>query len=154
MYIKQDMDFNDLMDNCWSGAIDTLKTIEEHDKEDELMAHLEEIFESYFDNVPTMTEVNDYLWFEPETIFECLGISESENEEDEEEEEIDYEEGETEKECTTFDSFCRKYECEKCPYDEYCKTMDDCRQRYLDLKWPDDEDDEKDENGGYIVPLF
>lgn len=91
MYIKQDMDFNDLMNNCWGGAIDTLKTIEEHDKENELISHLEEIFGSYFDNVPTMTEVNDYLWFEWETIFEALGISESENEE-----EIDYEEGVTE----------------------------------------------------------
>ena len=86
MYIKQDMDFNDLMENCWSGAIDTLKTIEEHDKEDELMSHLEEIFESYFDfdNVPTMTEVNDYLRFEDETIFEALGISETEEEEEKE----------------------------------------------------------------------
>ena len=83
MYIKQDMDFNDLMNNCWSGAVDTLKTIEEHNKEEELMAHLEEIFESYFDNVPTMTEVNDYLWFEDEYIFQCLGISETEEEEEE-----------------------------------------------------------------------
>lgn len=148
MYIKQDMDFNDLMNNCWSGAIDTLKTIEEHDKEEELMTHLEEIFESYFDNVPTMTEINDYLWFEDEAIFEALGISETE------EEEIEYEEGETEKECVDFNSFCRRYECEKCPYDDHCKTIDDCRKRYLDLKWPDDEDDEKDEHGGYIIPLF
>ena len=83
MHIKQDMDFNDLMSNCWSGAIDTLKMIEEHDKEDELIAHLEEIFESYFDNVPTMTEVNDYLWFEDEAIFDALGISESEDDEEE-----------------------------------------------------------------------
>lgn len=82
MYIKQDMNFNDLMNNCWSGAVDTLKTIEEHDKEDELMAHLEEIFESYFDNVPTMTEVNDYLWFDSERIFEFLEISEMEEEEE------------------------------------------------------------------------
>lgn len=82
MYIKQDMDFNDLMNNCWSGAIDTLKTIEEYDKEDELIKHLEDIFEAYFDNVPTMTEVNDYLWFEDEAIFEALGISEIEDEEE------------------------------------------------------------------------
>lgn len=80
MYIKQDMDFNDLMKNCWSGALDTLKTIEEHGKEDELMVHLEDIFESYFDNVPTMTEVNDYLWFDWENIFEALEISEAEEE--------------------------------------------------------------------------
>lgn len=84
MYIKQDMDFNDLMNNCWSGAINTLKTIEEHDKEDELMEYLKETFGFYFDNVPTMTEVNDYLWFEDEAIFEALGISEIEDEEEEE----------------------------------------------------------------------
>ena len=83
MYIKQDMDFNDLINNCWSGAIDTLRTIEENDKEDELMVHLAEVFETDFENVPTMTEVNDYLWFEDETIFEALGISETEEEEEE-----------------------------------------------------------------------
>ena len=80
MYIKQDMGFNDLMNNCWSGAVDTLKTIEEHDKEDELMAHLEE---QWLDEMPTMTQINDYLWFEDEFIFQCLGISETEEEEEE-----------------------------------------------------------------------
>lgn len=80
MYIKQDMDFNDLMENCWSGAIDTLTTIEEHDKEDEFMEHLKDVFGFYYDNVPTMTEVNDYLWFDWEDIFEALGISEAEEE--------------------------------------------------------------------------
>lgn len=151
MYIKQDMDFNDLMNNCWSGAVDTLKTIEKHDKEEELMSHLEEM---YYDEIPAMTEINDYLWFEDETIFNVLGIFESENEEDEEEEEIEYEEGVTEQDCIDFNSFCRQFNCEKCPYNDHCKTIDDCRKRYLDLKWPDDEDDEKDENGGYIIPLF
>ena len=82
MYIKQDMDFNDLINNCWCGAINTLKTVGEHNKEDELIKHLEDIFEAYFDNVPAMTEVNDYLWFEDEAIFETLGISEIEDEEE------------------------------------------------------------------------
>ena len=116
MYIKQDMDFNDLMNNCWSGAIDTLKTIEEHGKEDELMAHLEEIFESYFDNVPTMTEVNDYLRFEDEAIFECLGISETEEEEEEnilEENEIDF------SQYVDFDCFCAGRDCNTCPFFHY-----------------------------------
>lgn len=107
MYIKQDMDFDDLMNNCWSGAIDTLKTIEEHDKEEELMAHLEETFESYFDNVPTMTEINDYLRFEWEAIFECLGISESEDEEEEIDIDFSF--------YKNFDSFCEDYRCEDCP---------------------------------------
>lgn len=115
MYIKQDMDFNDLMKNCWSGAIDTLKTIEEHDKEDELMAHLEE---QWPDEVPTMTEVNDYLWFEDEFIFECLEISESEDEEEEEEDvleesEIDF------SQYVDFDSFCAGRDCNTCPFFHY-----------------------------------
>ena len=57
MYIKQDMDFNDLMNNCWSGAIDTLKTIEEHDKGDEWMQHLDDAF----DECPDVTRINDDL---------------------------------------------------------------------------------------------
>lgn len=117
MYIKQDMGFNDLMNNCWSGAIDTLKTIEEHDKEEELMAHLDEIFESYFDNVPTMTKVNDYLWFDWETIFDALGISESEDEEEEEdiieENEIDF------SQYKDFDCFCAGRDCNVCPFFHY-----------------------------------
>ena len=118
MYIKQDMDFNDLMKNCWSGAIDTLKTVEEHDKENELIKHLEDIFEAYFDNVPTMTEVNDYLWFEDAEIFEALGISEMEDEEEEEEDileenEIDF------SQYTDFDSFCDGRDCNTCPFFHY-----------------------------------
>lgn len=113
MYIKQDMDFNDLINNCWSGAINTLKTIEEHDKEDELMAHLEE---QWFDEVPTMTEINDYLWFEDEFIFEALGIFETEEEEEEdvwEENEIDF------SQYTDFDSFCAGRDCNTCPFFHY-----------------------------------
>src|SRR5699024_1412091 len=79
MYIKQDMDFNDLMENCWSGAIDTLKTDEEHDKEEELM----QLLEDAFDECPDITRINDYLWFSDEDIFECLGISKLEEEEEE-----------------------------------------------------------------------
>lgn len=134
MYIKQDMDFGDLMENCWSGAIDTLKTIEEHDKEKELMALLEEM---WMEEVPTLTAINDYLWFEPETVFDCLGIFENE-----EEEEIDYEEGETEQETNDFDEFCGMFnKCEKCPYDNYCKTLTDCRNRYSDLKAKEEDEE-------------
>lgn len=114
MYIKNDMSFNDLMNNCWSGAIDTLNTIEKHGKEDELMAHLEEL---WLDKVPTMTEVNDYLWFEDEFILECLGISESE---DEEEEEDDLEESEIDfSQYVDFDSFCAGRDCNTCPFFHY-----------------------------------
>ena len=69
MYIKEDYDFNDLMNNCWSGAEETLKVIEENGKEDAFMELLEMTFTE-----PTMTEVNDYLRFDDDSIFEELGI--------------------------------------------------------------------------------
>ena len=113
MYIKQDMDFSDLMNNCWSGAINTLKTIEEHDKEEELM----QLLEDAFDECPDITRINDYLWFSDEDIFECLGISESE---EEEEEEDDLEESEIDfSQYVDFDSFCAGRDCNTCPFFHY-----------------------------------
>ena len=75
MYVKIEMDdFRTLKNNSWSGALDTLKDIEEADKEDELMYFLEEIFA---DTTPTETEVNDFLWFERDYIYESLGLDEN-----------------------------------------------------------------------------
>ena len=79
--VKQEMSFEDLKNNCWSGALNTLSTIEEEGKEEELMNHLEDIF---YDSTPTMTELNDYLWFEDELIYDALGITEEDEEEEEE----------------------------------------------------------------------
>lgn len=74
MYVKIEMDYRTLKNNSWSGALDTLKDIEEADKEDELMYFLEEIFA---DTIPTETEVNDFLWFERDYIYESLGLDEN-----------------------------------------------------------------------------
>ena len=74
MYVKIEMDYRTLKNNSWSGALDTLKDIEEADKEDELMYFLEEIFA---DTIPTETEVNDFLWFERDCIYENLGLDEN-----------------------------------------------------------------------------
>lgn len=131
MYIKQDMDFNDLMENCWSGAIDTLKTIEEHDKEEELM----QLLEDAFDECPDITRINDYLWFSDEDIFECLGISESE--EEEEEEEDDLEESEIDfSQYIDFDSFCAGRDCDTCPFFHYVMENNgfDCEE-YFNQKY-------------------
>lgn len=76
MEIKDDFSFNDLMNKCWSGAKDTLDMIEDKGYEDELMSHLEDVF---YGDIPTMTEVNDYLWFEEDAIKEALGIFELED---------------------------------------------------------------------------
>ena len=70
MEIKKDYSFYELKKNSWCGAIDTLETIEENEKEEEFMILLENTFE----NVPTEVEVNDFLWFEDDFIFEELEI--------------------------------------------------------------------------------
>jgi hypothetical protein len=57
--------------NAWSGAKDTLQTIREHNKIKDLEYMLEELFQ---ETTPTETEINDFLWFEDEYIFESLGI--------------------------------------------------------------------------------
>lgn len=75
MYVKIEMDYRTLKNNSWSGALDTLKDIEEADKEDELMYLLEEIV--FADTTPTETEVNDFLWFERDYIYESLGLDEN-----------------------------------------------------------------------------
>ena len=75
--VKTSWDFEDLRNNCWSGAIDTLNTVYNHDKEEDLMWLIEEEF---FGEIPTMTQVNDFLWFEDEYIFDALGIDEEEDE--------------------------------------------------------------------------
>ena len=74
MYVKIEMDYRTLKNNSWSGALDTLKDIEEADKEDELMYLLEEIFT---DTTPTETEVNDFLWHDRDYIYESLGLDEN-----------------------------------------------------------------------------
>lgn len=61
MEIKMYMSFDNLKEHCWSGAIRNLEEIEEAGLEDELMFHLEEVF---CDETPTITQVNDYLWFD------------------------------------------------------------------------------------------
>lgn len=74
MYVKIEMDYRTLKNNSWSGALDTLKDIEEADKEDELMYFLEEIFNG---EIPTETEVNDFLWHDRDYIYELLGLDEN-----------------------------------------------------------------------------
>ena len=68
MYVKKEIDFEDLKDMCWSGAIDTLEKIEKEEKEEELMELLESSFE---DNIPTETELNDFRSEERRVGKEC-----------------------------------------------------------------------------------
>ena len=62
---------------AWSGAVDTLDRVKEAGKCDELKSILEDLYPDGMSE----TELNDLLWFEPETVFEWLGIEEEEEEE-------------------------------------------------------------------------
>lgn len=80
----------------WSGAVDTLNTLTDEQK-DELEAILEELYP----NGMGETSLNDILWFENDTIAEWLGFDdwedlERENSGEEDEEDDDDEEDETE----------------------------------------------------------
>ena len=77
----------------WSGAVDTLNTLT-NDQKDALEANLKEL---YLDGVDE-TRLNDLLWFENDTIAEWLGFEDWEDLERENsgEEEDEEEEDETE----------------------------------------------------------
>lgn len=77
--VRRELDFNDLFNECWSGAVDTLRTIQENNKEDELMSLLAL---DVFGETPDLTEVNDLLWFDSEWIFETLGIDTDSDDDD------------------------------------------------------------------------
>ena len=81
MYVKNDLDFNDLQNECWECDY-TLDAISENNKEEEFMDLLEEQFGG---DIPTMTEVNDFIRFNDDFIFDELGIRIDDDEEEEEE---------------------------------------------------------------------
>lgn len=73
MIIRREIDdFDSLKDELWSGAIQTMETIEENDKEDEFMDLLDELFPEGEE----LTSLNDFIRFDSDYIFETLGISE------------------------------------------------------------------------------
>lgn len=77
MYVKIELNgFEAIKHNSWSGAIDTLIDIENAEKEDDFMNLLESYFENSEDT-PTETEVNDFIWFERDFIYENLGLNEN-----------------------------------------------------------------------------
>ena len=67
----------------WSGAETTAQRIWE-ERGTEGWNELEAILEDAYPDGMDETELNDLLWFEPETIFEWLGIGDEEDEEQEE----------------------------------------------------------------------
>lgn len=132
MEIKKEYNsFYEIEEMVWSGAVDTLNSIVEADKEDEFMALLEEVF---WDETPTDTEVNDFIWFETDFIFEHLGLDEN-GEEPMDKNEIEEMKREQEADlikAETFDDFCGDRCCELCLFGDCAMKCTDVFAEYKD----------------------
>jgi len=70
MSVVTEISAYELRGALWSGALDTLETIIENGKLQELMGLLEELYPEPVD----ITAINDLLWFDDDFIFEQLSI--------------------------------------------------------------------------------
>lgn len=124
--------FNDLMDMAWSGAVDTLNDITKADKEIELMNLMDDCFmnDILTGKTPTETEINDWLWFDRDFIYEHCGLNENGELPTDENDMLESLESLDDTEC--FDDFCD--DCGKCCLDAYCGTVGDCNAMFDDIK--------------------
>ena len=70
--VKKEMNFTQLLENCWEGADTFLYEVQDAGKEDELMQHLSEVF---YDGPADMYELNDYLRYNSDSIREYIGMN-------------------------------------------------------------------------------
>ena len=80
IFVRKELDFDDIKRETWC-CDDVLETIENAGLENDFMAHLEEIYYMSGEELPTLTELNDYIRFDYELIYESIGL-ELESEED------------------------------------------------------------------------
>ena len=130
MEIRKEINgFYELADMVWSGAIDTIADIQNANKENEFMDFLEMVF---CDDVSTDTEVNDFIWFERDYIYENIGLTENGNLPEDEMEETLNESIESLELEDDFEDFCN--DCDTCICNNICSTVDDCKALFEDYK--------------------
>lgn len=130
MEIRKEINgFYELADMVWSGAVDTIADIQNANKENEFMNFLEMVF---CDDVPTDAEVNDFIWFEREYIYENIGLTENGNLPEDEMAEILNESIESLENEEEFEDFCN--DCDTCICNDICSTVDDCKALFEDYK--------------------
>ena len=76
MKVRQDISLEKF--EAWSGGVDTKERIIEAGKESAFESYIEEVYPEGID----AEDLNDFLWFEEDYIFEFLGIKEEEEETD------------------------------------------------------------------------
>lgn len=77
MYYKQVFDINEF--EFWSGGLDTFTELQNYVTLEQIQYHIENHFS---EEIPTDTDINDYLWYNRDEIFAELGIKEKATEED------------------------------------------------------------------------
>lgn len=72
MEIRQDVDAYELGGMLWSGGKETWdELVKSGISENDIMSHLEEVFPDGAD----LTDVNDYLWHDGDTVMDALGYT-------------------------------------------------------------------------------
>lgn len=74
IYITGVNNWNDLKDQSWSGALQTLEAIEEKGKEEEFMDLLNDLISNEEDQRMEETTLNDFIWFDTDYIEEVLDV--------------------------------------------------------------------------------
>ena len=127
MTITYELDLNSFQ--AWSGAKETLERIQREGK----CGLLEQILDDIYPEGMTETELNDLLWFEPETVYEWLGIrSEGQIEKEIEEAEAELEEKLSDLEFDLDDDLTE--EERKDIIESYQPEIDEIKERIADLK--------------------
>lgn len=62
----------DILNDCWSGARDTIEALT-NKQLNVLEDHIESLFADN-DEIPSATDVNDFIWFETDTIAQWFGL--------------------------------------------------------------------------------
>ena len=132
MEIRKEINgFYELADMVWSGAVDTIVDIQSANKENEFMDFLEMVFMDR-EELPTDTEVNDFIWFERNYIYENIGLTENGTLPEDEMEESLNESIESLENEEEFEDFCD--DCDTCICNEICSILDDCKILFEDYK--------------------
>lgn len=127
MTITYELDLNRFQ--AWSGAKDTLERIQREGK----CEALENILDELYPDGMTETELNDLLWFEPETVYEWLGIrSEKQIQEEIEEAEAELEDKISDLEFDLDDDLTE--EERKDIIESYQPEIDEIKERIAELK--------------------
>ena len=123
MKIRREINsFHELADMVWSGAVDTIADIQNANKEDEFMIFLEGVF---YDEVPTDTEVNNFIWHDRDYIYENIRLTKNG--------ELPWNDSiDSLIVSDNFEDFCGN--CDVCICNEICSTMDDCEALFEDFK--------------------